>query len=475
MILRPLRERLTLMLLALLPFHALLLTVLTKMIAGQGHAPLPWLAAWKEGVLGIILVVAVIEILLISRKRLAVGDKRLAIFSWDFIDLCIISLCILGVVISALHSSLSALHSLLGFKYDFVPLVAFLILRRVEWSDRFRDRVLKVIVAVGGIIAGYGILSYFLSQDFFVSMGYSDLHSLYLPDSPIAAFQQIGASGMRRIQATMSGPNQLGFFLLLPWTLGLLNIIRGERWNVWIPYFALVDIALFLTFSRSAWVAACAIMIVALFLEVGAPFMKKILWGCLALFLVATTILILFAPKIIIRSASTSDHLVRPLRAVSMMLAKPLGHGLGTAGPASNRVSDPCVFLPFGADIGWAQNRPELCVFVGEFQAQPRDRACNCPVLPENWYLQIGVELGILGFILYVLLIVLLLKRLAVSGERLAGSPAASHYALIAFLVFLGVSIGALFLHAWEDTAVAYTLWILIAGILGNVRQASKL
>ena len=96
-------------------------------------------------------------------------------------------------------------------------------------------------------------------------------------------------------------------------------------------------------------------------------------------------------------------------------------------------------------------------------------------MLPENWYLQIGVELGILGFILYVLLIVLLLKRLAVSGERLAGSPAASHYALIAFLVFLGVSIGALFLHAWEDTAVAYTLWILIAGILGNVRQASKL
>jgi uncharacterized membrane protein YgaE (UPF0421/DUF939 family) len=34
------------------------------------------------------------------------------------------------------------------------------------------------------------------------------------------------------------------------------------------------------------------------------------------------------------------------------------------------------------------------------------------------------------------------------------------------FLIFLGISIAALFLHAWEDSAVAYTVWILLAVVL---------
>ena len=58
------RERLTIALIALLPLHALLVTVLTKVIAGAGHAPLPVLALWKEALLGIILLIALWEIVL---------------------------------------------------------------------------------------------------------------------------------------------------------------------------------------------------------------------------------------------------------------------------------------------------------------------------------------------------------------------------------------------------------------------------
>jgi uncharacterized protein (DUF983 family) len=32
----------------------------------------------------------------------------------------------------------------------------------------------------------------------------------------------------------------------------------------------------------------------------------------------------------------------------------------------------------------------------------------------------------------------------------------------VTLLVFLGIGIASLFLHAWEDAAVAYTLWMLI-------------
>jgi len=45
------------------------------------------------------------------------------------------------------------------------------------------------------------------------------------------------------------------------------------------------------------------------------------------------------------------------------------------------------------------------------------------------------------------------------------------HFAVLAFL---GVGIGALFLHAWEDAAVAYTIWILLASTLpqGKTRHS---
>ena len=126
--------------------------------------------------------------------------------------------------------------------------------------------------------------------------------------------------------------------------------------------------------------------------------------------------------------------------------------------------------LPAGADASWAADRPDLCVFVGNAQVQPplpsgelrlagqpADYECQCPFLPENWYLQIGVEMGVLGFVLFVTLIVLILRRLFKTSGELDQS--------IAF-GFLGMSIAALVLHAWEDSAVAVTLWILLAALL---------
>ena len=146
-----------------------------------------------------------------------------------------------------------------------------------------------------------------------------------------------------------------------------------------------------------------------------------------------------------------------------MMFAPPFGLGVGSAGPASNRVSDACVHLPADSDASWAKDRSNLCVFVDDIQIQPVDRACRCPLLPENWYLQIGVELGILGFALFIALIILVLRTLQTTNHTLLTSSIQSKFGQTAMLSFLGISIAALFLHAWEDAAVAYTVWFLVA------------
>jgi len=137
-------------------------------------------------------------------------------------------------------------------------------------------------------------------------------------------------------------------------------------------------------------------------------------------------------------------------------MENPLGLGLGAAGPASNRVSDACVYLPEDGDASWAVAHPELCVFLGEQQVQP-EVPCTCPMLPENWYLQIGVELGIIGLALFIVFTLLVILRLRRNTTPLGVGVFAS---------FVGVSVAALFLHAWESSAVAYTLWVLAAAVL---------
>ena len=438
------REVLTVFLLALLPFHALLVTVGTKLIEGPGHAPLTVLALWKEALLGAILLIAFLEWCRKPQWKL------------DLLDWLILALLILSIAVTAITHGDFKLY-LYGFKYDFVPLVAFLVLRRVPWSDACVSRLLKWILIVAGVVSVYGILSFYLPLEFFVWLGYSDLHSLYLADGPLAAFQQIGGSSIRRVQSTMSGPNQLGLWLLLPLSIALVRTRTLRHWGLMVGVFVLFT--MFLTLSRSALLGAGVIVALILWERLPRQQFYKFVGGLFLASCVISLVSYFTIPEVAVRAASTRGHIKRPLEAVQTMVKHPLGLGLGTAGPASNRMSDTCVHLGEGADGSWAADRPELCVFVGDTQVQPRDRTCTCPLLPENWYLQLGVEMGILGFALFVLLVFLLLRRLLTQPLNGAKTPIAK----CAALSFVGVSVAALFLHAWEDAALAYSVWIVLS------------
>src|SRR5438876_1171140 len=97
--LRSLRERLTLALIALLPFHALFITVATKLIAGPGHAPLGPLAIWKEALLGLIVALAIVEILIRISAR-APRHRPVVSPSNHAIDVCIICLLLISLTTS---------------------------------------------------------------------------------------------------------------------------------------------------------------------------------------------------------------------------------------------------------------------------------------------------------------------------------------------------------------------------------------
>jgi len=461
------RESLSLLLIGVLPLHALLVTVGTKIALGPGHAPLTELALWKEFILLTVLCLACFEIF---KKR-----------SWGRIDLTdTLILFLLGIALVVSYQLQVPLKQFaFGLKYDFFPLVAFIVLRRVQWSEWFRVLLIRVILMIGALVAAFGVLTFFVPQSFFAMLGYSDLHSLYLPGGPLAAFQQIGESGVRRIQSTMSGPNQLGLWLLLPWSVGVLEFLATfdqphrlirlifpqngsgrPRWFYGV-YLLLIGTALLLTFSRSAWIAAAVIALTAVWMQFSVKEAARHLLRVTGLSVMCLLLVVVLAPNTLIRLSSSRDHLLKPLHAMKVMQENPLGLGLGAAGPASNRVSDACVFLDAGADTAWAADRPDLCVFAGDVQVQPEEPACNCPFVTENWYLQIGTELGFIGMILFMLLTLTILRRLYVPNANTDEpndilSPEV-------FLPFLGISVAAIFLHSWEGAAVAYSLWLMAA------------
>jgi len=483
------REWLAFVLLLLLPFHALLVTVGTKLLAGPDRAPLPALALWKEGLLAMIVLLALLEIF--TRDW---TDGRKSPWTFDTLDWLIIAGLVLASLVSMDPATVAGggglqgifrlqtaenKRFLLGLKYDFLPLVVFFFLRRVPWSESFFRRALLSLAVVGVLAAGYGIVTSVLPLSFFTSLGYSAAHSLYNPRGALAAFQQVEGLDVRRIQSVMSGPNQLGLWLLLPLTIVLWMMVRAMRAHLrgerplqasslllWLFSSATILAALMLTVSRAAWVAACAVVTVFLLLALRRAESQvrfRVLLLVLLLSFVGGSVVVgalavRLKPDLVVRAQSFQGHIEKPLQALSRIRQHPLGMGLGAAGPASNALSDVCVFLPLGADYSWADGRTDLCVFVGGTRRLPAGKACECPLLTENWYLQWGVELGVLGLLLSLALALFVLRHLF--SFPLTG------FQMPVLLAFLGVSVAGLFLHAFEDSAVAYSLWLLLAASL---------
>ena len=483
--LHKLRHLLVLIIVALLPFHALLVTYGTELIYGPGHSPVLFLALWKEALITVILLIIFFELFFVEKKKLAQIIKGGAKwkFSLDKVTWCALGIILLSLV-TELWTDVPDMQWAYGFKYTVFPLIVFLMCRKVSWEEDFLDKkIIPVLMFVSGVIALYGIVSFFLPQSLFSALGYSDAHSIYAPGSSLSAFQQISGTSIRRIQSTFAGPNQLAIWLLIPWSISLvifLKTIRNKKsealptthpsslrfaeasyplpTSLILSIFTLTIIgaALVLAFSRSAWIAAFVITIIAICIQLKGR-TKVITLSSIVGFVIASVLVIyLSAPELIDRSISNKHHFERTRDGVIEMFKNPLGHGLGTAGPASNRFSDACMHFDKGADISWASDRNDLCLFVEGEQVQPSDRACTCPVLPENWYVQVGYELGIVGFMMFVALVVFVIKR---GQAPLMKSKICCNNIILAFL---GVSIAALFLHAFEDSAVAYTLWILV-------------
>lgn len=398
---------------ALVPFHAAVVTIIGASIDFK-----PALQLWKEMLIGIILLMCFVAYL---RNR--------SLFRLDTINILALSIILLSLLITIIFRPDTA-AILAGIKTNLVVLSLFFAVQVV--SEYFSlARLQKIILWPATLVAVIAILQPWIFTPYILEqIGYTS--------NSIIAGQYIESSrSALRVFSTLGGPNQLGAYLIIPITLCLTLAVRKKQW-LWLLAVAGFSLPLYMTYSRSAWLGAVTAVLTAILICTN----KRVQLGAISALAVLVLVGTIIASQVNIcqqfpsiasqilhgdcssgtLSGSDFQRLTSQKLGLTTVEKQPIGYGLGSAGPAS---------------------------FFG-----------NAPLITENWYLQIAIEVGVLGLVLYLALFGLLAFRLYVSSQ--SHSPDAILSATL-FAVLCGLMISSLFLHTLADS----TLGILLFGLLG--------
>jgi hypothetical protein len=404
------------------------------------HAPLTvWLGtvwpeqaalikSWKE----LLMMLAVAPAIIIVTRR---GLWRDLITDWIF--RLIVGYAVLHVLLAiALPRDTWAM--LAGFAIDlrhvlFFSLVYVLIRVAPQWR--------KQIVYVGGIgaalVVGFAMLQLFLPKDTLSYIGYSR--------ETIAPYLTVDENpDYIRYSSTLRGPNPLGAYAGI--VLGMVTalLVRGKlqlrrKAVLWTTLaLAVCSVgAVWVSYSRSALVAAIITVILVLAVTVARRFSRRT-WiiataVCFALLggLVAArdsnfvaNVLLHENPTTGAAISSNEGHVESLVFGVERMAQQPFGAGVGSTGSASL----------YDADAGGT--------------------------IIENQYLYIAHETGWLGLGLFTALFTVIMYRL--------WRARADWLALGAFASGAGLAMIGLLLPVWADDTVAIIWWALAAAALGG-------
>ncbi|MDP4007790.1 MAG: O-antigen ligase family protein [Candidatus Peregrinibacteria bacterium] len=396
----------------LLPFHAFGSTVLNY---GYGLADVFGTASvvsmWKEFVIIILTLLLGLKFFL---------ERKFPKF--DILDKLIIAYFLFGIL-HAILLKIDLSQLVWGARYDYVFLCTFMIVRHFKFDKEQTKKLFKSVIIGGALslILGY-ILHYLIKPENLTVLGFRDDWSTWYPGQSLAFCQRMENQELCRMSGTFAGPNQFGAYLamfipiLYMWRKEVKERIKDTslRRGIPIALISLAFYALIQTYSRGALIGVFIAIFVLLSYEYNLwKHIKKkhFLFGLIGIVVVSAVLLITIGDTLI-RPESTSGHIAAWIMGIQEMFAHPLGQGLGSAGPASYRFAN--------------------------------------PIIPESWYLQVGIELGFFGLLLFLGILVLTIKKLF----------QARNTALLAS--FLGVLAIAFFLHTFEDSAVSITLFSLL-------------
>lgn len=407
----------------LMPLHAFLVISLGHLVGYQSI----W-QTWKE--VGLVLAgIAATGIIIWKQQVRKQLISQPAVWS-------AIAFSLVALLVSVANRTVPFSSFLLGAKTTLAFLVLFVVVQTIQFSRERWKTLITSLLAISSAVGVFALAQvYLLPADFLNRFGYGldTVPSFHLVDPAVTAI---------RIIATFSGPNQLGSFMIIPLILSLWFVLR-KKWLAMIPLL-LTGFALFNSYSRSAWIGAIV-----------ATFIVFFVWlkGWWKLLLAAPVIGLIIAVNV----------LSGPVHAMTTNLTFYVYHGQFVDGHTNGSDSNRLKNAQYGLET--IQNHP---LGYGLGTAGPASKDTVNPIITENSYLQIGIETGVLGLLIFGLTI--LLTLIALAKQRLAVDEAIPLLA-----VLLGLSATNLFLHTWADSATALVLWGLIGYCLAAPRKGAKL
>jgi hypothetical protein len=458
---------------SLLPIQAALILYVTNVLNLNAN-----LSLWKEVLIGILAVIFIYQIVSVIYKKQLIFSFQIF---WPIITfLGIFLLSILDLI------RIEPMLWILGFRFELFWLGFFslavvwintvLSVEKLEYKQ-WLEKILKLGILLGfGISSAFSILSLLIGQSKFLTwFGYGLEKNGFIVSSPIGHVVDFGNNALR-LSGPFSTPNHYAGYLLL--FLGFLFYLAfSETQKVYraglISLITLNLALIILTFARFAWLAVvisfaiiawlyCRNFLLSKFTYFSKKYNFKILAvtnaAILSLLLITPLFIGLvvinsnlenqtFLPNAILKPSSTDLHRRHFLASVDVLLARPnnylVGLGLGSSGPAAK------------IEYGYLYKSPVVTnyyQFASKWFIEDKDL-----VIPENWFLQVWINGGIIYLLGYLALFLIPLFSL-IKAFRIQQIKWAD---LFFSLGYLGIFIGCLFLHILENQTIAF-MWTII-------------
>jgi len=379
----------------------------------------------------LIVLFAIVSFVIFKKDFYSQGFRLL------FIDYVFIAFLGLGFVYVFLPlGSAGLLQKGLYYKNIFLLGVMFFFGRNASLTDIKLDTITGIILCVGVLAFLLNIYEYFTYNHFQSINGFSAFNQVVNDKEPEGSFYLTWTfetqSGSKRFASFFSSPLELASSVLLGFPLALIFYLRKTRF-LEKGLYAIIMVALIgslvLSFSRSA---LAALFIELFFLAFVFRMYRLIFLGAVLAGL-AVSYIVFWASRdlqdfiydtITFQNASSIGHVIEWFQGLESMVANPQGIGLAMSGNASS-VDD--------------------AVKIGG----------------ENQFIIFGVQLGVLGLFLYLLLLLLSIIY-SLKAYRLAKTfedsvfPFAAASTKVGLLLPLFTSNAEIFLY------VAFVSWWMV-------------